>query len=426
MPIMRPHGKVDTPKPRDFRSRACGPRRESTFGYVHLGDSTEETLSGFRLDPFALLASTMPRRTGESCQPSRVDHPRSSLLHSNMRCDQRSSPSRPPTPHDRRVVPTTTGRPPAVFTFPPRQDEPWPEGRSTFPGELAFTASGFSPASGFGPAFTASGFSPASGSGPAFTTSGFGLASGFGPASGFSPAFTASGFGPASGFDLAFTALGFGLAFTALGFSPTFRIRPRIGFRPSIYCIGLRPHFWDSAPHRAFALHLLHRDSAPLLVFGPTFGLRPRIYCIEFRPCFGFGHASGFGPASTASGFGPTSGFSPAVTTLGFSPASGSSPAFTAWGFGLALGFDPALGSSPAFIASGFGPTSGFSPASGLDPAFTTFGPRPSIYCFRASALHLLLLGFGPTFTAFRRYQHDHTSDQRVDLIHPSSAVAAD
>ncbi|OWM87692.1 hypothetical protein CDL15_Pgr027296 [Punica granatum] len=72
-----------------------------------------------------------PRTTGESCQPSRVDHPRSSLLHSEMCYDQKSSPSRPPTPHDRLVVPTL-----AAFTLPPRQDELWPEGRPTFPGEV--------------------------------------------------------------------------------------------------------------------------------------------------------------------------------------------------------------------------------------------------------------------------------------------------
>ncbi|PKI67440.1 hypothetical protein CRG98_012169 [Punica granatum] len=74
--------------------------------------------------------------TGESCQPLWVDHPRSSLLHSEMRCDQRPSPSRPPIPHNRRVMPTIAGRPLVVFTLPPRQDEPWPEGRSTFLGKV--------------------------------------------------------------------------------------------------------------------------------------------------------------------------------------------------------------------------------------------------------------------------------------------------
>ncbi|PKI63055.1 hypothetical protein CRG98_016551 [Punica granatum] len=55
--VMRPCGKVErSVKPRDFRPRACGPRRESTFGSVQLGDSTWDILSGFRLDPFALLA----------------------------------------------------------------------------------------------------------------------------------------------------------------------------------------------------------------------------------------------------------------------------------------------------------------------------------------------------------------------------------
>ncbi|OWM72539.1 hypothetical protein CDL15_Pgr017280 [Punica granatum] len=77
-----------------------------------------------------------PRTTGELCQPSRVDHSGSSLPHSEMCYDQKPSPSRPPTPHDRRVVPTFAGRPLAAFTLPPRQDELWPEGRSIFPGKV--------------------------------------------------------------------------------------------------------------------------------------------------------------------------------------------------------------------------------------------------------------------------------------------------
>ncbi|PKI70451.1 hypothetical protein CRG98_009161 [Punica granatum] len=115
----------------------------------------------------------------------------------------------------------------------------------------------FVPASGSGPAFAALDFDPASGSGPAFTALGFGLASGSRPASSSRPA---SGFGPA------FTALGFDLT-SASGPAFTF------GFRP---CIGLRPYFWASAPHRASVLHLL------LLGLGPTFtafGPRPSIYC---------------------------------------------------------------------------------------------------------------------------------------------------
>ncbi|PKI60965.1 hypothetical protein CRG98_018641 [Punica granatum] len=48
----------------------------------------------------------------------------------------RGHSARPPTPHDRRVVPTFAGRPLAAFTLPPQQDELWPEGRSTFPGEV--------------------------------------------------------------------------------------------------------------------------------------------------------------------------------------------------------------------------------------------------------------------------------------------------
>ncbi|PKI40006.1 hypothetical protein CRG98_039576 [Punica granatum] len=59
-------------------------------------------------------------------------------LHLSMarRAMTRGRLSRPPTPHDRLVVPTFAGRPLAAFTLPPRQDELWPEGRSTFPGEV--------------------------------------------------------------------------------------------------------------------------------------------------------------------------------------------------------------------------------------------------------------------------------------------------
>ncbi|PKI78385.1 hypothetical protein CRG98_001206 [Punica granatum] len=96
-----------------------------------------------------------PRTTGESWQHSRVDHLQSSPLHGETCYDQRPSSAathcarqasranlcgytthglhfsiatcavtksrvqpRPPTAHDRRVVPTFAGRPPAVFTSP--------------------------------------------------------------------------------------------------------------------------------------------------------------------------------------------------------------------------------------------------------------------------------------------------------------------
>ncbi|PKI57537.1 hypothetical protein CRG98_022008, partial [Punica granatum] len=91
------------------------------------------------------------------------------------------------------------------------------------------------------------------GSGP---TSGLGLASGFGSTSGSGPAFTASGSDP---------------AFAASGFGPAFGFWPRI---------GLRPHFWASA---------LHRASAPLLRFGPVSGLGPALTAFGPRPsiyCF--------------------------------------------------------------------------------------------------------------------------------------------
>ncbi|PKI48852.1 hypothetical protein CRG98_030755 [Punica granatum] len=184
-----------------------------TFGSVHLGDSAGDILSGFRLDPFALLASTISRTAGESCQPSRVDHPRSSLLHSEMRCDQRPSQSRPPTPHDRRVVPTFAGKPLAAFTLPPRQ--------------AAFTALGF------GPAFTASGFDPTSSSGPAFTALGFGLTSDSDPAftaSGSGPAFTALGFRPRTGLQAQHLLL-LGFDTLHLLLSGSSEIQNRLGFK---------------------------------------------------------------------------------------------------------------------------------------------------------------------------------------------------
>ncbi|PKI57939.1 hypothetical protein CRG98_021654 [Punica granatum] len=40
----------------------------------------------------------------------------------------RGRPSWPPTPHDKRVMPTFAGRPPAAFTLPQGQGELWTEG----------------------------------------------------------------------------------------------------------------------------------------------------------------------------------------------------------------------------------------------------------------------------------------------------------
>ncbi|PKI49982.1 hypothetical protein CRG98_029625 [Punica granatum] len=91
----------------------------------------------------------------------------------------------------------------------------------------------------------------------AFTALGSGPTSSSGPASGSNHAFTASGFGPASGS---------GPAFTASGFGPAFRFWPRI---------GLRPHFWASAPHRA---------STPLLSFGLLSGINPAFTAFGPRP----------------------------------------------------------------------------------------------------------------------------------------------
>ncbi|PKI74022.1 hypothetical protein CRG98_005585 [Punica granatum] len=143
----------------------------------------------------------------------------------------------------------------------------------------AFTALSFGPASGFGhasgsvPAFIASGFGPASGSGPAFTALGFGPASGFGHASGSGPGFIALGFGPASG------------SGPASASDPAFTFR----FRP---CIGLRPHFWASAPLSGFG---------PASGLGPAFtafGPRSYIYCI--RALAQYLLLLGSGPAFTA------------------------------------------------------------------------------------------------------------------------------
>ncbi|PKI31880.1 hypothetical protein CRG98_047729 [Punica granatum] len=192
---------------------------------------------------------------------------------------------------------------------------------------------------------------------------------------------------------------------------PCIGLRPRIyciGFRssiglwPRIYCIGLRARFWVLALHRASASH---RVSAPLLSFGPASGFGPLIYCIRLRARFWV-----------------------------LAPHRASAPLLS------------------------------FGPVSGLSPAFTAFGPWPSIYCFWAPAQHLLhssfdtshlllsgssefqnRLGFkfiqailrgaslilslqrlevtapqaehDPTLDC-RRYQHDHASDQRMDLIY--------
>ncbi|PKI67590.1 hypothetical protein CRG98_012013 [Punica granatum] len=93
-----------------------------------------------------------PRTTGESCQPSRVDHPRSSLLHSEICCDQKLSPS--PATHPVQLAsrahfrgqatsglhPSSTARQ-AVARGPinlPRRRNPQQEGSSEIQNRLGF------------------------------------------------------------------------------------------------------------------------------------------------------------------------------------------------------------------------------------------------------------------------------------------------
>ncbi|PKI67268.1 hypothetical protein CRG98_012340 [Punica granatum] len=354
----------------------------------------------------------MPRRTSESCQPSRVKHPPSSLLHSKMRCDQRPSPSRSPTPHDRQVVPTTTGRPPAVFTLPPQQDEQWPEApwhfNTEFPPsihkyrkqirvtalqrpvlflsiDLCFRISytflsgmhlphrasalhllhwastphrASAPLLGFGPA---SGFGPTSGFGPAFTVLGFD------PTSDFAPTFTALGFGPTSGFAPTFTALGFG---PTSGFSPTFRLRSRI---------GLRPYFWALAP---------------LLGFRPTFRLSPHIrlrlciYCIGLRPHFWASaphrvstlhllHQASAPPLGLGPTFGlpPRIGLRPCIYYIGFRPCIYR---IGLWPRIYYIGLRPRIGLWPHIYYIELRPCIGLRPYIGIRPCI---GLLPRIYC---------------------------------------------
>ncbi|OWM73916.1 hypothetical protein CDL15_Pgr008066 [Punica granatum] len=170
--------------------------------------------------------------------------------------DQKPSPSRPPTPYDRQVVPTFAGRPLAAFTLPPQQDELWPEGRSTFPGESNTASKSASP--------------PCS-------------------ALRLSPALT---------FAFTFLALSYRPRIYCIGLRPYIELQPCIGLRSRIFCIGLQPyiglrpriyriglwpHFWASATHLASA-PLLGFDpaftSAPSLAF-TAFGLQPGIYCFQ-------------------------------------------------------------------------------------------------------------------------------------------------
>ncbi|PKI69675.1 hypothetical protein CRG98_009946 [Punica granatum] len=296
--------------------------------------------------------------------------------------DQKPSPSRPPIPHDKRVVPTFAGRLLAAFTLPPRQDELWPECRSTFPGEqyrkqISVTAWQspvlfpnidicFHIFCTFLSTPHLLHWAPALHRAPALHLA---------PALHRAPApyllHRASapflGFSHSSGFDPTF------------GLQPLIELRPCIGLRPCIYCIGLWPHFWASAP------------------------------LLGFSHSSGSGLASGSGPAFTALGFGPT---------LGSNPASGSGPAYTASsfgpaaGFGPTFGFRPLIGLRPRFWAStthrasapllGFDHSSGFGPTFGLQPHIYCIEPQSCIYCFRPLAQHLLLLGSDPAFTAFR------------------------
>ncbi|PKI39220.1 hypothetical protein CRG98_040389 [Punica granatum] len=172
--------------------------------------------------------------------------------------------------------------------------------------------------------------------------------------------------------------------------------------------------------------------------------------------------------AFTTLGSGPTSGSGPISGSDPTFTASGFGPAFTALGFGPAFGFWPRIELRPHFKASvshrASAPLLSFGPVSGLGPAFTAFGPRPSIYCFGVLAPHLLHSGFDTSHLLLsgsseiqnrlgfkfiqailrgasliislqrlevtatqaehdptldhRRYQHDHASDQRMDLIH--------
>ncbi|PKI53184.1 hypothetical protein CRG98_026425 [Punica granatum] len=203
------------------------------------------------------------RMTGELCQPSWVDHPQSSLLHSEMRCDQKPSPSWPPTPHDREphrvieftslcVTPRIYQRSSVPHTCPSMfapththmlnsktaniSESPLCSALRCSP---VLTFAFASPALSYRARIYSIGLRPCIGLRPHFWASAPHRAStpllGFDPASGSAPAFT-------------------------------------FGFRPRI---GLRPHFWASAPHQA---------SAPLSGLGPAFtafGLRPSIYCFQ-------------------------------------------------------------------------------------------------------------------------------------------------
>ncbi|PKI56022.1 hypothetical protein CRG98_023581 [Punica granatum] len=208
----------------------------------------------------------MSRTTGESCQPSRVDHPRSSLLHSKMCYDQKLSPSRPPTPHDRRVVPTFAGNSQQEDSL--NTERPQLRQQTSLIQLLGISTLSPHPCSTDSHLLHRA-------SAPLL---------GFGPPSGSDPTFTTSGFGPASGFS------------HSSGFGPTF------GLQPHIYCIEPRSSIYC---FRAPAQHLLLLGSSPAFTAFRTLGQslrRPisfvgpvRLACPHgirlLEPSLGRGHA---------------------------------------------------------------------------------------------------------------------------------------
>ncbi|PKI42306.1 hypothetical protein CRG98_037302 [Punica granatum] len=291
-----------------------------------------------------------------------------------MCCDQKPSPSRPPTPHDRRVVPTFAGRPLVAFTLPPRQDEPWPEGRSTFPGNPQQDDSLNTEPSQLRQKTSLIqliGISTLSSHPPSAKNARK------------SESLLCSVLHCRLALTITFASLA--LSYRAciyciglppyIGLWPHFWALPRIDLRPSIYCIGFRPNFWAFALHRASAQHLLHRVSAQLLGFCP---------------------ASGFGPAFTASGFGPTFGLLPCIGLRPSIYCIGFRPNFWAFALHRASAQHLLHRLRPHFQA-----LTSHVLLSSFGPASTAFGLRPRIYSFRASALHVLLLGSGPAFIAF-------------------------
>ncbi|PKI77722.1 hypothetical protein CRG98_001846 [Punica granatum] len=206
----------------------------------------------------------------------------------------RGRSSRPPTPHDRRVVPTFAGKPPAAFTLPPWQ-APW-DFNIEFPPSLHNDRKQIRVTALQRPALFLS-IDLCFCISCTFLSGLHLLLLAFGPASDFNPAFTAVELWP---------------RIYCIG------LRPRIGLRP---CIGLWPHI------------LL------LSGFSSASGFSPSFTALSFGIALGFGFALGFGLAFTASGFGPASDFGPAWASAlhlllsSFGPASGLGPAFTAFRF---------------------------------------------------------------------------------------------